>query len=63
MDFKIGDAVKLKEGFSPTMMVSDIEGDLVTCEWYSDKEGKFIFKSLHKDILKHYTKKGLLDKS
>ncbi len=65
MDFKIGDAVKLKEGLSPTMIVSDIrdqEKGYVECKWYLASEGKFTFESFHKDMLKHYTKKGLLDK-
>ena len=66
MKFKVGDAVKLKEGYSPTMIVSDIElenmPDWVTCKWYLGKEGKFTFENFHKDMLKYYKKKGLLDK-
>lgn len=57
MDFKIGDGVRLKEGFSPIMTVSDIDTpDQVTCKWYSGKEEKFIFETFHKDMLKPYTK-------
>ena len=66
MEFKIGDTVKLKEGYCPVMVVSstDIEfmPDHVECKWYSEKEGKFEFDTFHKDMLKHYKKKGLLDK-
>ncbi len=66
MDFKIGDAVKLKEGVSPVMTVSFTDDQEATgyveCKWYLSSEGKFTFDKFHKDMLKHYTKRGLLDK-
>lgn len=62
MDYKIGDAVKLKEGFCPVMVVDSISADMVGCKWYLDKEGQFKYEDFHKDMLKHYKKKGLLDK-
>ena len=60
MDFKIGDSVKLKEGFSPIMMVDSIEKEIVGCKWYSGKEDKFKYEDFHKDTLKLYIKKGLI---
>ena len=66
MEFKVGDSVQLKEGRCPIMVVSstDIEfmANHVECKWYSPKEGKFIFDTFHKDMLKYYKKRGLLDK-
>jgi len=32
MNFKIGDAVRLKSG-GPTMIVNSIKGDIVKCNW------------------------------
>jgi len=61
LDFKVGDAVKLKEGFSPVMIVSAVEiehlPDHVECKWYSNKEEAFKFETFHKDMLKLYEKK------
>jgi len=58
LDFKVGDAVKLKEGFCPVMVVSsvDIDGspDHVECRWYSDEEKTFKTDIFHKDMLKIY---------
>jgi len=58
LDFKIGDAVKLKEGAGPVMVVSSVEvkglPDYVECKWYSTKEETFKFETFHKDMLKPY---------
>ena len=66
MEFKVGDSVKLKEGQSPIMVVSSAEVEYmpnhVECKWDLQREGKFTFDTFHKDTLKYYTKKGLLDK-
>jgi uncharacterized protein YodC (DUF2158 family) len=35
MRWKFGDAVRLKSG-GPRMLVVDIEGDVVICEWLDD---------------------------
>lgn len=61
LDFEVGDAVKLKEGRSPVMMVSAVVvehlPDHVECKWYSNKEETFKFETFHKDMLKPYEKK------
>ena len=37
--FKVGDVVQLKSG-SPPLTVSSIEGDWVTCTWFSGADVK-----------------------
>jgi len=58
LDFKIGDAVKLKEGSSPVMIVSSVDvpnsPDHVECKWYSDPEKVFKTDVFHKDMLRPY---------
>lgn len=66
MEFKIGDSVQLKKGQSPIMVISRAKiehmPEEVECKWYSKKEGEFKVEIFHKDMLKYYKERGLLDK-
>jgi len=66
VEFKIGDSVQLKEGQSPIMVISRTKiehlPEEVECRWYLKKEGEFKSEIFHKDMLKHYKERGLLDK-
>jgi len=61
LDFKIGDAVKLKEGFSPKMVVSCVGTQFfpenIVCKWYDEGIKGYKSETFHKDMLKHYEKK------
>lgn len=58
----MGDAVVLKEGDCPVMVVSyvniiDNEVKEVTCKWYSKEKDGYKWEEFHKDMLKPYVGK------